>query len=311
MNYHEFKENLLKRIKKDYVGADIYIETVGKNNGTRKERLVIREGGKRLVPCIRLNELYQCHRETGDMELCVKMVKQLAEPEETMTIPDRLWTWEECRGRILLRLISRDWNREHLETVPHKEFLDLAVTFHLMIGKSGDTVYSMPVTNEVMDIWGTDVDGLFRDGMEHLTEHSHFTVKNICHFIARLLEGEPGPGPGRKQTSHGEQEAPQLLLQNMLVLFAVPYCFGSAGMLATECLQETAAQVGAFYILPCSVHELILLPVSTGADAASLSKTVQEINRMSLDPEERLSDSIYCFNPESGEVELADGDREI
>ena len=107
MNYHEFKEELKERVKKEYAGADIYIETVGKNNGTRKERLVIREGGKRLVPCIRLNELYQCHGETGDMELCVKMVKQLAEPEETMIIPDRLWTWEECRGRILLRLISR------------------------------------------------------------------------------------------------------------------------------------------------------------------------------------------------------------
>ncbi|MCM1246082.1 MAG: DUF5688 family protein [Roseburia sp.] len=307
MNYHEFKENLLERVKKDYAGADIYIETVGKNNGTRKERLVIRGGGKRLVPCIHLNELYQCHEETEDMELCVKMIKQLAEPKGSLTLPERMWTWEECRGRILLRLISRKWNREHLETVPHKEFLDLAVTFHLMVEKSGDMVYSMPVTNEVMNIWGTDADGLFRDGMEHLTEHSHFSVNGIYHFIARLLEGKPGAEPEKKMTDFKENKITQrLLLRNMLVLSAIPYCFGSAGMLATEFLKETAGQIGAFYILPCSVHELILMPVSTGADAASLKEIVRRMNRASVNPEERLSDSIYYFNPESGEVELAE-----
>ncbi len=265
------------------------------------------------VPCIYLNELYQCHEETGDMELCVKMIKQLAETKGNVTVPDRLWTWEECRGRIQLRLISREWNREHLETVPHKDFLDLAVTFHLLMEKTEDAVYTLPVTNEIMNVWGTSADELFRDGMEHLNEHSHFAVNGIHRFITQFLEEELGAELEEKPTDSEEKKTlHQFLLQNVLVLSAVPYCFGSIGMLATECLKETAKQTGAFYILPCSVHELILFPVFMGADVGSLKEIVQRINQTNLNPEQRLSDSVYYFNPESGKVELAErGGREV
>lgn len=95
-----------------------------KNNGTRKGRLVIRKKGEWVVPCIYLRELYQCHEETGDMELCVQMEKQLEDQKEEMPVRNILKTWEEWRGRISFRLINTDWNRNYLKSVPHKKFLD-------------------------------------------------------------------------------------------------------------------------------------------------------------------------------------------
>lgn len=53
-------------------------------------------------------------------------------------------------------------------------------------------------------------------------------------------------------------------------------------------------------------HELILIPVFMGEDVDSLKEIVQRVNQTNLIPEERLSDSVYYFNPESGEVELAE-----
>ena len=89
-----------------------------KNTGTRKARLVIREQGEAVVSCIYLEELYQCHEGTGDMELCVQIVKQFAEKKKEMPVQNIPGIWEECWGRILLRLVYREWNQEYLKTVP-------------------------------------------------------------------------------------------------------------------------------------------------------------------------------------------------
>lgn len=305
MKYKEFKENLQKQIQSEYTEADIYTEIVGRNNGISKERLVIRDKGEHIVPCIYLRELYQCYEETGDMKLCVQMVKQLAERRKEMPVCNIPKIWEECRGRILLRLVCREWNRGYLETVPYKEFLNLAVTFHLLLEKTEDAVYSMPVTNEIMAIWGTSEDELFQAGMEHLHEHSHFEVSGIDKFISQFMGEEPGADIKKEKTDLEERKKLyQFLLHHMYVLSAVPYCFGSIGMLATQELKAFADQAGGFYILPSSVHELIIFPEFIGVSVDYLKSIVQRINQSDLLPEERLSDSVYYFNPESGEVEL-------
>ena len=69
--------------------------------------------------------------------------------------------------------------------------------------------------------------------------------------------------------------------------------------------QRYDADVNNLYILPCSVHELILVPVSTYVSSDYLREVVQEVNEESVLPEERLSDSVYYFSRESGMVQVA------
>lgn len=93
--------------------------------------------------------------------------------------------------------------------------------------------------------------------------------------------------------------------ENSYVMLNDNRIFGSSGMLATEILMEFANRLEAdFYILPCSVHELILMPVSINVPPDYLREVVQEVNEASVLPEERLSDSVYYFSRKSGKVEL-------
>ena len=63
--------------------------------------------------------------------------------------------------------------------------------------------------------------------------------------------------------------------------------------------------VDAFYILPCSVYELILVPSATETGLDNLRNMVQELNKTSVLPEERLSDSVYYFNRAARTVQMA------
>ena len=66
-----------------------------------------------------------------------------------------------------------------------------------------------------------------------------------------------------------------------------------------------AQELGSdLYILPSSIHEILLLPVSAGKPE-ELAEIVKEVNRTQVQPEERLSDSVYLYDRKSGEIRIA------
>ena len=61
-------------------------------------------------------------------------------------------------------------------------------------------------------------------------------------------------------------------------------------------LEKIEEQYGRdFYVLPSSVHELILIPDTDDRTAEELKEIVMETNRTQVAPEEVLSDSVYYY----------------
>ena len=76
-------------------------------------------------------------------------------------------------------------------------------------------------------------------------------------------------------------------------------------MLFPDEIKKLAMQLGSdLYILPSSVHEIIALPAVMG-DPAELARLVKEVNRDCVCPEERLSDHVYRYCLESGQIQIA------
>ena len=50
------------------------------------------------------------------------------------------------------------------------------------------------------------------------------------------------------------------------------------------------------YVLPSSIHELIVIPSSVVDDENYLTKMVHEINQNEVEPKDRLSDDVYYVN---------------
>ena len=57
-----------------------------------------------------------------------------------------------------------------------------------------------------------------------------------------------------------------------------------------------------YYILPSSIHEVIILPKSKGTDENYLSRLVDEINLEQLAREEILSNHSYLYHCDTKEV---------
>jgi len=50
------------------------------------------------------------------------------------------------------------------------------------------------------------------------------------------------------------------------------------------------------YVLPCSIHELIVLPAGSRRQSKVLMEMVADINATELPPEEILSSNIYYYS---------------
>ena len=62
---------------------------------------------------------------------------------------------------------------------------------------------------------------------------------------------------------------------------------------------------GDFFLLPSSIHEVILVPDNGKMDYRELEKMVHEVNETQVRPTERLSDNVYHYDSKEKIFELA------
>ena len=74
-----------------------------------------------------------------------------------------------------------------------------------------------------------------------------------------------------------------------------------AGVLLYPGLIDTLhRRFGDFYLLPCSIHELIILPLRTGAGPQRLRRLIRQVNAASEDRFLVLSDELYLCTAGEG-----------
>lgn len=72
--------------------------------------------------------------------------------------------------------------------------------------------------------------------------------------------------------------------------------YGAAGILDERSLAGHAAERGTdLYIIPSSIHEVLLLPATDAVDEKALNKMIRDMNQMFVTPEERLADYAYLY----------------
>ena len=102
---------------------------------------------------------------------------------------------------------------------------------------------------------------------------------------------------------YSEAKGPQ-----MYVVSSTSKNFGAAAILYESFLMDFAKETKSdYYILPSSIHEVILIPVDKENEEIShLKHMVYEVNHSEMAEEEILSDAIYVFKRNSGLITKLD-----
>ena len=83
----------------------------------------------------------------------------------------------------------------------------------------------------------------------------------------------------------------------MYVLTNQSHLNGASALLYKDILRDFAHSLEEnFYILPSSIHEVILVPANGIMSKNSLELMVKDVNQKEVSPMERLSDHVYFYD---------------
>ena len=109
----------------------------------------------------------------------------------------------------------------------------------------------------------------------------------LCPIREMLL------GEGSPNLLEGEEYAGDDVI---LVLTAGDGCLGASALYYPGIQQQIAETVGGdYFVLPSSVHEILILPDNGELDPKELAAMVKEINQREVSPEERLGDRVLHY----------------
>lgn len=302
MDIREFADRVRTALLEE-LGEGHWIEyhEVLKNNGVTMHGLRVRTPDSNAAQEIYLDEFQEACENGMDLaEAVEKILKDCREAVLRQDVDMGFFrSFDQVKDRICYRLVGREANRELLQDVPHVEYLDMAICFFYAFQGEGIGEGRILVRNPMMEAWGTDREELMRLAGENTPRLFPWECIPMDDVIAGIMAGEYIQEETEEDVIlDGLQQTPMRVLTNRQMTD------GASCMLYPGVLEQEAGEMGCgFYILPSSIHEVILLPDGGEEDTQGLKDMVFRINREQVAPEEVLTDSLYHYNPGKKELE--------
>ena len=302
MTYEMFREIVIQRIKmylsEEWKDAEISRVQYEKVNYA-KEAIEFKkkgrdDGEKVCAPNFSVYSFYERHQQGEELdELLHEIAQQVIEADQAVDNVRENLNLEGIKDKIAFELINTEQNKEYLENVPHREYLNLSIVYTWLVGNDEHGTFTATITNSLMKSLEMDEEQLFCVAKDNMKEQMSTVIKPMNEIIDELLgdvcDNEP------LDLDIGKENLMYVITNEMRFR-------GASAILDEEKLHKFAETLGEdFYLLPSSRHEFIAVPASVG-DINMLEEMVYEINQTQVEIEDRLSNEVYQYDRQTREI---------
>lgn len=298
MEYREFMEQVKRDLPEQLFGtlerAAVTTTQVDKLQGRSYEGLSIVPEGSMIGLTMDLQSYFQMLNDGMPYETILEQIASRAaeayEVHPTVSV-ESIGNYDAVKDKLMIQLIGREGNEEMLRTIPHHPIEDTAIVYRLHVQDTEMGIASALVTNSMLEHYGITAEQLKQDAFTSAISHDPFEIKTMAEVLNELMGAEIIP----------KDELPIYVASNKERIHG-------AGVIAyPEFMEEAAKRLGGdFYVLPSSIHEVILVPDTPEFSAVDLRRMVQDINMEQVEPEERLSDHVYHYDSKEKLFERTD-----
>lgn len=289
--FDKFTNELINELENQLKGVTVSAQDVIKNNGLKLRGLLFQNEGN-MSPVIYINDYYEQYLEEKNLIGICENIKQIYLtncPNHDFNV-SKIMNFDNIKSEIVYELINYERNVEFLRDVPYIRFLDLAIVFKIVLSEFEMESATILIHNSFLDMWNVEVDELYALAKENTYKIYGVDFANITECIANLLDDEIM-----------EQ------LEEKLSMYILTNCrkVNGASCILYEGLLDKIARglQDDLCIIPSSVHETIIAPASCISEN-ELKETVKFINGTELAIHEILSDNIYFYSREKGEITM-------
>ena len=274
----------------------VRLNDVTKNNGVVLRGLTVTQDDSNISPTIYLNNYYEEYMKGRATLLNVvnDVMDTYHRNKVNQSVDMRYFLdYERVKDRIVYKLINTEKNKELLEDLPHIEFLDLSIVFQCMVAQEDIGTASILIHNVHLKLWDISVEKLYQAAKENTQRLQKYEIKSMSEVLGEITRAE---NPEYREEAFSDN-VPMYVLSNQRRVE------GAACMLYPNLVRDFAEAVGSsFYIIPSSVHELLLLPTAHLEESCEIKNMIKEINDTQVSAEEILSYSLYLYDKEERKI---------
>ncbi len=295
MNYQQFVTVLNERMNQILnPKATSQIHSALKNNGTKRTGLTISQKETNISPTIYLEEYYRQYENGWTLDEITESLTRLYHEvrfEHSWEVK-QVQDFNLARTKVAYKVIHYEKNVDLLGDLPHVPYLDLAIVFYLLLETTEKGAATILITNEMLRYWDISLEQLYQIALENTPIILHAEFKPMRVVIQELMH---------KPLCEADLED-----NCMYVLSNHHRHFGAACMLYTRVLEDIGNQLNEdYYILPSSIHEIIILPVSCSMGQEDINEMIVEINETQVSEEDVLSEHAYYYSRENNRLLMA------
>lgn len=294
MTKQDFMEQLIEELYRYFSPEQYQLEgsVLLKNNDTKRYAILLKKIEGTVSPTIYLDNFYSEfeHGRTTISETASHIYEQMHDFEDKIEAYQEFSVeLSDCSNKITYRLVSKERNKQFLESVPHLPFLNMAVVFYIIHHVSKEGMESICVTNELAGKWGLSAKSLYIIAEKNTPILLPPVIDTMEHTL-ELLMGEINCAI--EPAGDSNKPIPMHIMTNKYQIN------GASVLLYNGLLDGLAEKLGTdLYVIPSSIHELIIMPAEDGSLSLSkLSDMVKEINENHVKEEEILSDCAYYYD---------------
>lgn len=292
MTYQTFIDKTIEALSPNFPEETKFRqEKILKNNGVILRALIIETPECNIFPTIYLDEFYERAKTGEDLSSIFSDILEtyrayrLDGPIDTSCFSD----FEKIKNRLSIRLVNQERNKNYLKEVPWEPFLDLAILCCIHYDTPKDLHAETVVRNSHLKSWNITREEILELAKRNTPKLLPHTLNSLPKFLNEIA-GE---------VIINEEEDCRMIH----VLTNESRTNGACCMLYPKVLKEFSDRYHRnIYILPSSIHEVMLLCEDTDTTLSGLSDLVHEVNETQVSKGEFLSDHAYYYNRETEEI---------
>lgn len=204
--------------------------------------------------------------------------------------------YEYVKNHLGLQVINMEKNQEFLKNIPYTQIADLALIYRVFTDQNTCAL----INNDMLKRYGISQKQLHSDAISHAQREKPCFIKKMGEVLKELLIKILQD----KETSKEEREEMKNKLAEVendpplqLYIAGIDGVYGASVIARPDFFEEATQLMGGdFYVIPSSIHEIIILKDQHQGSIWAIEGTIWEVNMLKVSEEDFLSNNLYHYD---------------
>lgn len=265
--------------------------------------LFFKEGSQQVLP-VWMESYYQSYLGGISMEQIVESIMVLYKKAVMLSDvdlchwKDNLNDYEKAGEHLFIKLVNLEMSRAYLEDKVYVPMMDLAAVFCYEIVNKNSLFGITALPFEIFQQWKVTKKQMLEETLDRMKQKYPVRVFTLNSSTERL---EAKDSFGKYMNQPESEQIPE-----MCVVSNQSGINGAGVILYKGILKSLTEmfQVNGVFVLPVSIHEVIVLPYEEGVNTKSLKEMLAKINMDNSVENEFLSDNVYLYKGDTDSLDI-------